>query len=104
MNKVAGMGLLIGLPGIALGLLVGVGPGERLHHDIHKKNIEPYFRECCCANEDHTQCAWPEHFGKPWRDHHPGISRLGFMFAGGSLIFTAACWATRKATPSKPNA
>ena len=69
-----------------MGLIIWIGPGETIHHQLHKWDIRPYFYECCCVNEDHTECAWDDHFGKPWRYHHPGISRAGLFLLLISLV------------------
>ena len=71
---------------VLLGLLLALGPGETLHHQLHKWDIKPYFRECCCADPRHTRCAWGDHFGGPWRRHHPGISLFGFTVLGLTVV------------------
>ncbi|MHC4917090.1 MAG: hypothetical protein ACYTGB_16545 [Planctomycetota bacterium] len=71
--------LLMSAAALAAGTLGWVGPGEAIDHQLHKWDIKPYFYECCCANEDHSECAWGDHFGGNWMNHHPGISRAGLL-------------------------
>ncbi|MBI5397743.1 MAG: hypothetical protein HZA91_20790 [Verrucomicrobia bacterium] len=84
--------MITGFVGMAAGLLVMVGPGDVMHHQLHKWNIRPYFKRCCCANADHSKCAWNDHFGKSWSAHHPGISLAGFLVAAFSASTAGLAW------------
>lgn len=70
--------------GLVAGMILVVGPTEPVHHQLHKWDIKPYFVVCCCANADHSYCAWSDHFGKWWPYHHPGFARLGLIVLGVS--------------------
>jgi len=70
--------------GLIVGMILVVGPTEPIHHQLHKRDLKPYFKRCCCANAEHTECAWADHFGKWWPLHHPGFARLGMILMGAS--------------------
>ncbi len=72
--------------GLIVGLILVLGPTEPIHHQMHKWDLKPYFKCCCCANADHTECAWSDHFGKWWPLHHPGFARLGLVLLAMSGV------------------
>ena len=88
--------MVLGLWILGAGMLCAIGPGDRLHHELHKRGIGP-FKPCCCRNADHTVCAWGDHFGGPWRAHHPRIARLGLPMIGCGVTALAACWLAGRA-------
>ena len=74
------------LPLILISFIAWVGPGQYLHHQLHKWSM-PSFNECCCANEEHSECAWNDHFGHAWSAHR-SIPVVGFyILIVSSLLF-----------------
>lgn len=80
-----------GFLAMGIGLAIMIGPGDALHHQLHKWDIKPYFVRCCCANADHTECAWTDHSGHRWAAHHR-LSRAGFLLATCSAALAGLGW------------
>ena len=84
--------------GLLVGLILVMGPTEPVHHQLHKWDLKPYFACCCCANADHSDCAWSDHFGKWWPHHHPGFARLGrLVIVVSGLALLGIQWRGRRA-------
>lgn len=80
----------LGVLGFLVALLGYVGPPASIHHGLHRLHLEPVFRKCCCANEDHTSCGWNDHYRHAWRHGHPGVMKSFWILGGVSLLMLAA--------------
>jgi hypothetical protein len=76
---------------IAAGVGLAIGPGDTIHHEIHKLNL-PLVGGCCCADATHSTCAWNDHYGHPWRSHRKvGATGVVLVVAGlGSGVISFA--------------
>lgn len=87
-------------------VLGAFGPGDWAHHQIHKLGLPGSFGTCCCVYDAlHLSCAWHDHFGARWSEHHPRVAALASLLivpsALGFAAFQLACSALRRLPPRR---
>jgi hypothetical protein len=93
-----GRTLILAILTAAAGVCLAIGPGDGVHHELHKLNL-PVIGGCCCADATHSTCGWTDHFGHPWSGHRKVVATgrvLVVMGLAVGVLSVAARWLRRR--------
>ena len=97
MSKAAWIIGVLGLVSVATGVTLFVGPGTRLHHELHRSGI---LEPCGCRGSDESGCEWvaKPYVWQSWAGHHRRLQRYGILLVAASLALVGGYWGVERTT------
>ncbi|HTL17036.1 MAG TPA: hypothetical protein VL793_07355 [Patescibacteria group bacterium] len=82
---------LFGVVGVAIGVMLFIGPGTSLHHALHRSAV---LEPCGCHGSDASRCEWvaKPYVWESWAGHHRRLQRVGILLAAVSIALAGGYW------------